>query len=435
VDGTWSAAAVLALAPDAASALAGQGLAAARVWSEQGAATEPAAVWGLCQGSGKRPYQVAVDLDGPAYKCSCPSRKIPCKHVLGLLLRWSAGGVEPGTPPPWVAEWLAAREQRDGAPAPRAERAERDPAAAARRAEQRAARVAAGLDELDRWLRDQVRTGLAGVRRGGYQQFDAVAARMVDAQAPALAGALRRLPEVTVSGPDWPDRLLAELARLHLIVAAHRRLDTLPADLRATVRARVGYPVAQDDVLAGPPVADRWAVLALRDFADDRLVSRRVWLAGTGSGRLAMILSYAPAGGALDATLLPGTVLDADLHFYPGAAALRALVGARRGEPVPLRSLTGGGIAAAVAAYAAAVAADPWLTSWPAVLAGVVPVPGDPWQLAEPGGTALSIVDGSCDPWRLLALSGGRPLTIAVEYTVDGVRPLSVVDDGRLVAV
>ena len=26
-----------------------------------------------------------IDSTGPAYKCSCPSRKFPCKHALGLL--------------------------------------------------------------------------------------------------------------------------------------------------------------------------------------------------------------------------------------------------------------------------------------------------------------------------------------------------------------
>ncbi len=33
-----------------------------------------AAVCGLCQGSGKNPYQTQIDLIGPAFRCSCPSR-------------------------------------------------------------------------------------------------------------------------------------------------------------------------------------------------------------------------------------------------------------------------------------------------------------------------------------------------------------------------
>jgi SWIM zinc finger len=439
----WTGSQVLALAPDGASGRAGQRLATPRVWSRAGVSAEPALLWGLCQGSGTRPYQVAVDLTGPAYTCSCPSRKIPCKHALGLLLLWSAGELAAGVPGEWAGSWLAEREAR----ADRADRAaERqaalDPAASAaasaaasrKRAEQRAGRVAAGLDELDQWLRDQVRTGLAGLQHGGYGQFEGVARRMVDAQAPAVASALRRLPAVVAGGEGWPGRLLEELALLHLTVRAHQRLDDLPDGLRATVRARVGYPTSQESVLASPPVADRWAVLGLRDHEDERLVSRRIWLRGSATGRPAVVLSYAPPGMPLEGSLVPGTVVDADLHFYPGAAPLRAVVGERRGEPGAVSTVAGGSIAAALSAYAAALAADPWVGSWPVVLAAVVPVPGEPWLLTEDD-SALPVVAGSCDAWRLLALSGGQPLTVVAECAAAGVRPVSVVDGERLVQV
>ena len=88
----WTADQVLALAPDAASRKAGSKLGAAGPWSETGSCDE-GTVWGLCRGSGSKPYQTVVDLAdaaGPAYKCSCPSRKFPCKHALGLLLLWAA---------------------------------------------------------------------------------------------------------------------------------------------------------------------------------------------------------------------------------------------------------------------------------------------------------------------------------------------------------
>ena len=69
------------MAPDAAAAAAGKKLVAAKSWSELGCS--PAALWGKCQGSAV--YQVKVDLANLGYNCSCPSRKFPCKHVLGLL--------------------------------------------------------------------------------------------------------------------------------------------------------------------------------------------------------------------------------------------------------------------------------------------------------------------------------------------------------------
>ena len=75
---------IIALAPDAASAKAGRSLATASKWQNVG--QDERALWGECQGSGAKPYQTVIDLNEPAFKCSCPSRKFPCKHALGLFL-------------------------------------------------------------------------------------------------------------------------------------------------------------------------------------------------------------------------------------------------------------------------------------------------------------------------------------------------------------
>lgn len=44
-------------------------------------------IFGECRGSGKEPYSASADFseDTPIFRCSCPSRQIPCKHCLGLL--------------------------------------------------------------------------------------------------------------------------------------------------------------------------------------------------------------------------------------------------------------------------------------------------------------------------------------------------------------
>ena len=440
----WSAEHVLALASDASGAAAGRKLASAAPWSDTGATSS--ALWGLCKGSGSTPYQTVVDLTGPAYKCSCPSRKFPCKHALGLLLLWSGQQVpDADAPAEFAAAWLAGRADRASSAAPTTgdiTKEPADPAASARRAEQRANRIAAGVEELARWLRDQARTGLAGADRAGYSRTDPVAARLVDAQAPALAGAVRRLATVAVSGAAWPSRLLEEHALLHLLTEAHSRLDTLPDPIAATVRSRVGYPVRTEDVLAEPPVRDRWNVLALRDRGEDRLTTRRVTLHGTVTGRVANVLSFAPPGQPLDASLVPSTCVDADLHFYPAGVPLRAVVGIRHGDPGPLAALPGDTAIDAHQRWADALAQDPWLTDLPVILAGVAPAPSaaapSGWVLAETavgaGGqaAALPIVD-SDSVWRLLALTGAEPATVVADYTPAGVRLSAVATDTGLV--
>ncbi|MEV4349962.1 SWIM zinc finger family protein, partial [Actinoplanes sp. NPDC049596] len=188
----WSTAQVETLAPDAASIKAGRGLSAPLSWSATGRLDD--VLWGQCRG-----YQVCVDLTGPAYRCSCPSRKIPCKHALGLLLLWADTGVATAPAPEFAREWQAARAAKAVAK-PRAA-ATPDPAAAAKRAEQRAERVAGGMTELRRWLDDQIRQGLAGAQRSGPGPYEAMAARLVDAQAPTAAGAVRRLATIAGIGP------------------------------------------------------------------------------------------------------------------------------------------------------------------------------------------------------------------------------------------
>src|SRR5690348_6013544 len=163
---TWTTEQILALAPDAGAAKAGKDLAVARKWRTLGHDAEVA--WGTCQGSGVAPYQTGIDLSGPGFRCSCPSRKFPCKHALGLFLLLASvpGSFTETARPEWITAWLAGRARRE-AGAGKTEKAARPaakPAARARSTPDRTARVAAGLQDLDLWLADLVRHGLAAAQ-------------------------------------------------------------------------------------------------------------------------------------------------------------------------------------------------------------------------------------------------------------------------------
>ena len=419
---------MLALAPDPASQQAAARLAGSPGWSQTGAAGD--VVWGLCAGSGQHPYQTVTDLSGPAYTCSCPSRKFPCKHALALLLRWAEGTVPEETARADFAEsWVTARRARAAVAAQAPDRTgPKDQKAAARRAEQRETRVAAGLAELETWLRDQVRAGLSSTG-GGYGHAERVAARMVDAQAPGVAAVLRGLGGIGSSGEGWPERLLGAYAQLHLLIRAHDQLDSLPPDLAAVVRSHVGYTVARQEVLAGPGVADRWLVIGVRDMLDATVPVRRILLRGRDTGRFGLLLIFDPRGSFAqdpDGWLVPGIELDVDLHFYPGQPGLRALVGERRHEPVPAAAPDGAGdIAGLLADWAGVLAGDPWLSSWPVLVAGT-PVPAEGgWRFADRSGLLVPLVTAGIDYMLLLAVSGGAPVTLAGEWSPEGLRPLT----------
>jgi hypothetical protein len=432
---------VAGLAADPGSLTAGRGLASERRWSGLGQSGH--ALWGLCQGSGSKPYQTQADLSGPAFRCSCPSRKLPCKHALGLLLLAAASpaAMPASAPPEWAAQWLASRKQRaERGPAAEKKDAPADPRARARREAQRAERVRSGLSEFERWLHDLIRQGFAQARERPYRFWDEAAERLVDAQAPALAGRVQAMGGIAAAGGSgWADALLEEAGLAHLLLAAYRRLDDLPEQVRADVRGLIGWTVPRDEVLAGERVRDRWAVVGRIVEPDARLLVQRVWLHGQQTRRYALVLSFAAAGQSLDpGGLIAGTEIDASLAFYPSAEPLRALVAERHASPERLRappgSLGNGSVADALAARAAALARQPWLWRLPVGLASVVPAAHDGgWIAAEPGGLAVRLACDELTGWRLTGVAGGRPAGLFGEWRRGAVKPVSVFADARLV--
>src|ERR1700757_2443040 len=99
-----------ALAPDQSSVDAARKLLKSGSWPRL-AWDGAELVWGECQGSGATPYRVVISESDAGYKCTCPSRKFPCKHSLALMWMRAEGKLAfaPGTPPQWVNDWLARR--------------------------------------------------------------------------------------------------------------------------------------------------------------------------------------------------------------------------------------------------------------------------------------------------------------------------------------
>jgi hypothetical protein len=101
---------VEALAPDQSSLDAARKLLKLASWPAL-ASNGTGLIWGECQGSGATPYRVVVSEADAGYKCSCPSRKFPCKHSLALMwlradgkLKFAAAPV-----PAWVNDWMSRR--------------------------------------------------------------------------------------------------------------------------------------------------------------------------------------------------------------------------------------------------------------------------------------------------------------------------------------
>jgi hypothetical protein len=430
---------ILSLAPDAASAKAGSQLATPAKWSQLG--RDERALWGECQGSGKVPYRTQIDIGEPAFKCTCPSRKFPCKHGLGLYLLLSAQPTlfTAGPAPQWVADWLDSRLQRQEKKAEKEaektpEQAEASAAQSRKREEKREQSVGRGLADLQTWLHDLAREGLAGVRERGPAYWNGMAARLVDAQAGGLAARLRRAGAMCFQTtlPDWERRLANELAALYLVTSAWQRIDQLPDELQRDVRSLVGFTVPKEEVLAEPAVHDRWLVLAQRSSEEERIRSRATWLYGAATRRWALLLQFAVGTQGFEQSVPVGTQFEGELCFYPSALPLRALVRRQSASTLIEGGLPAGSVFPSLLDdYADALAKQPFLDSWPAILPDVVPdIAGR--SLRSAGG-AIPLDAAFRHHLHLAALSGGHALTLVGEWDGGAFLPLSGWHEGRLV--
>lgn len=421
------------MAPDPGAAAAGKKLASLKHWEALGRNAD--ALWGVCLGSAK--YQVKVELSNLGYHCSCPSRKFPCKHVLGLLMlsATSPQALAEGAPPDWLTDWLDRRKQRAEK---KAERRDADAAAPVdekarqRRADERGARVTDGLQRFDLWLKDIARNGLAAVETKPAAFWEEQAKRLVDAQAPGLASRVARLAAVPRASRDWPSRLLAELGRLKLLMHAWQRLDQLTPELQADVKQMLGWTWPQAELERdGERIDDRWIVLGQWLDDEDRIRAQRSWLIGRNTRQTALVLQFAAPGQGFAESILPGVEQDATLLFYPGAEKQRARFHERRGavEAVAVRPPGCSTIEELLAQAAASLARQPWLSSFGAILHDITLVPREEaWLLRDGAGQAVPLAGR--DHWKTLAISAGRAVDIAGEWDGHALRPLGVFIDG-----
>lgn len=426
----FSADAVLALAPDDSSAKAARGLTSPVKWPTLGA--DDRAVWGECQGSGSKPYQTQVDLSGPTFKCSCPSRKFPCKHGLALLLirasdaKLFAGGA---AAPQWVEEWLAARqdraERKEQRAAERAAAPPPSPESIEKREAQRWKKIEEGLDQLQLWMSDQVQRGLAQLGAVSRGDFQAMAARLVDQQVPSLGQRLRDAADEIGSAPDWPARVLRCFAQLQLTIEATRRRAVLDTAALADLRLALGWTLEKEEVLAqGERLRDDWLVLAVAvEQRDAKLQERRVWLQGLASGRRALLVDFAFGGSGFDAAWIAGHVHKAEVAFYPGAAPLRALVAAQEDVlpgPMPQSEASSEWQDAAQR-----WSRNPWLRLQPLLIPQAAPVRGQEAWTVDTGAGRLPLRIADESAWALAAQTGGHAVPLFGEWDGTRLTPLT----------
>ncbi|MCI0464747.1 MAG: SWIM zinc finger domain-containing protein [Gemmataceae bacterium] len=185
------------IAPDGSSLSAGRNL--RKVMKDLGVSADGTWLLGKCQGSAKDPYVVSVDLvnpSAPVGRCTCPSRKYPCKHAIGLLYAYLDRADKFATREP-DADTLAKREKQV-ARAEKATQRDKDGASAGPRKVNLAALAKKtkqqrdGLDLLEKLLNDMV-SGGQWFEKSRLSRLENQSKQMSDHYLPGAMVMLRRV--------------------------------------------------------------------------------------------------------------------------------------------------------------------------------------------------------------------------------------------------
>lgn len=421
---------VTAMTPDKASLSNGKKLSGRKHWKTLGQNDD--ALWGECQGSAL--YQVKVEVASLVASCSCPSRKLPCKHALGLLLLAANTPDEltTGEPPEWVSSWL---EKRAESTQRKETKSKESKAPSAKSVAKRQQMVEQGLERLDLWLSDLVRNGLGSIEAQPASYWDTMAKQMVDNQIPGIAARVRRMGESVHATTNWTQQVFVQSGQLALLSQAYRRLDTLPQPLQDDVRAQIGWTLTEDEVIQrGEHVHDTWLFLGNSIEETDKGKTQRTWLYGEQSQRAALLTQFIPRIAQSFPNVYPfGMRQQAELAFWPGAASLRALIVEQQGALQPLGDSLPGTpmLDAFLASVATILARQPWQDTFLGMLCGVTPIltNHNQWAIYDHDRQALPLSRG--EYWRLLALSGGEPVDLAAIWDGETLQPIGTLVAGH----
>lgn len=314
------------LAPDQASIKAGKGLATLSKWQNIG--FSEFALWGECQGSGSTPYKSQIDTRTFTFKCSCPSRKFPCKHGLGLMYLFVDNQSSFGNNmPTWVEEWIKSRDDRKQKQEEKKENPKTiDPEKKAKTEEKRFESINQGLDDLEIWLHDFIRRGFDSVKSESYSFFNQIASRMVDYKASGLSRRLKELSSLSSSGKEH-DILLKKISKIYLLIKAFRNINNLPEKIQEDIKTQIGLTKTQDEILSLPSIKDNWFILGNLFEEEDNLKTKKTFLYGLETKKIAMVLDFSVAKRPFSNTdLMTGKVFSGEIIYYPSNLELRAII-------------------------------------------------------------------------------------------------------------
>lgn len=445
----WTDEKIAALAPNDSTERRGRTLANSAKWNV--IATNYEAIWGECKGSGSQPYVVQINLSGPKYKCSCPVRKPPCKHVLGLffLFAKSSAVFKYQAPTEAVQNWLnqqspnaTSNTAKTTAPVLKTEEAlEQARAAKEKRWAQRMQLMASGMDELELWLTDLIRQGIANTAIQKASFWNQVAAKMVDAKLPRISTYLKETHQLIQQNQNWSEIVVARLGELYLWSESFKKRALLSPDMQEELYQSLGKIVKKAAILEQhASTKDLWFVLGKKEGVDIEGRSfRKVWLQGLKTKEQALILDYAFGSMGYEQQYIVGDLLDGALVYYsksyPQRAIFKSFESAKIYEKTDVSTYKD--LNSMLTNYAKALVLNPWLSSFPVALSKLKAFVNDKKELQIKDSNNILIPLSNIKEdvmWKILAISGGHSISLFGEWNGLHFEPLSILTENGIVS-
>ncbi|MDO5558587.1 MAG: SWIM zinc finger family protein [Oscillospiraceae bacterium] len=218
-------------APNAACAANGLKISRSRGFVKLYKTEDETLIFGDCKGSGASLYKTSIDLSGeaPVYRCSCPSRQIPCKHCVGIMYDWLAQKEFEVSD---IPEDIAAKREKIEKKAKAnedSENSEKKPKQNKAAAQKKLKKQKEGLELAYGFVNELLSRGVSSVTSSSAQQYKNLAKQLGDYYLPAPQAVMTEIVSAAYRLSASPDD-----TEIH-------RITSLCVRLSSTVRKCMDY--------------------------------------------------------------------------------------------------------------------------------------------------------------------------------------------------
>lgn len=284
-----------------------------------------------------------------------------------------------------------------------------------------------GAKELQLWVLDAIRQGFGHLQSQPNSTWDSIAARMTDAKLGAISRRLRLLRDRRKES-NWPELFFNEIADFYLFAQAFERLETLPQPTQEELLLYGGRTIRKADLLQQQPEHDTWLVLGQNFGVEEDLRWRRTWFWAEKLQKPALLLDFAFRDAPFEQEWIIGAAFEADMHYFPGIQPYRAVIGDFVFSEAPFEALNGiHSVAKLAEHYAQVLSKNPFLSLLPVILNdfAVILQEGRFYALDREQ-FYLKLNTAEEKNWKLLAVSGGQPISFFAEWDGQMLNPLSI---------